>query len=78
MQHTDSQALWIDVDGMRLHCLTAGASGSPVILLHGGGLDSAALSWGEVMGPLSAHHRIFAPDLPGYGQVVGNFLDTGT
>lgn len=68
MQQTDSQAIWIDVDGMRLHCLTAGESGSLVVLLHGAGLDSAALSWGEVIGPLSAHHCIFAPDLPGYGQ----------
>lgn len=67
MRRTDLQAIWIDVDGMRLHCLTAGESGSPVVLLHGAGLDSAALSWGEVIGPLSTHHRIFAPDLPGYG-----------
>ena len=41
MQHTDSQATWLDIEGMRLHCLTAGESGSPVVLLHGGGLDSA-------------------------------------
>ena len=68
MQHADSQAIWIDVDGMHLHCLTAGENGSPVVLLHGAGLDSASLSWGEVMGPLSAHRRIFALDLPGYGQ----------
>ncbi|HEX6551973.1 MAG TPA: alpha/beta hydrolase [Ktedonobacteraceae bacterium] len=68
MQQTVPQDIWIDVDGMRLHCLTAGENGSPVVLLHGAGLDSAALSWGEVIGPLSMHHRIFAPDLPGYGQ----------
>jgi pimeloyl-ACP methyl ester carboxylesterase len=67
MQHTASQTIWLDIDGMRLHCLTAGENGSPVVLLHGAGLDSATLSWGEVMGPLSAHHRLFAPDLPGYG-----------
>ena len=68
MHYPDSQATWLDIDGLRLHYLTAGENGSPVVLLHGGGLDSAALSWGEVMGPLSAHHRVFAPDLPGYGQ----------
>ncbi|QBD74998.1 alpha/beta hydrolase [Ktedonosporobacter rubrisoli] len=68
MPITDSQAIWLDIDGLRLHCLTAGTSGSPVLMLHGGGLDSAVLSWGEVLGPLAAQHRIFALDLPGYGQ----------
>ena len=68
MQQTELQATWLDVDGMRIHCLIAGESGSPVVLLHGAGVDSATLSWGKVIGPLSAHHRVFAPDLPGYGQ----------
>lgn len=68
MQHGASQAIWLDMEGMRLHCLTAGDNGSPVVLLHGASLDSASLSWGEVIGPLSAHHRVFAPDLPGYGR----------
>lgn len=68
MQHTASQAIWIDLDDIQLHCLTAGATGSVVVLLHGAGLDSATLSWGEVIGPLAAQHRVFAPDLPGYGD----------
>jgi pimeloyl-ACP methyl ester carboxylesterase len=40
-----------------------------VVLLHGGGLDSASLSWGEV-GPrlAAAGYRVIAPDHPGYGQ----------
>ena len=59
---------WLEIDGLRIHCFVAGETGSPVILLHGGGLDSAFLSWGKVIGPLSDHHRIFVPDLPGYGQ----------
>ena len=60
--------IWLEVDGLRIHCIVAGESGSPVMLLHGGGLDSALLSWGQVIGPLSEHHHVFAPDLPGYGQ----------
>lgn len=68
MRQTMFQAIWLDVDGMRIHCLTAGESGTPVVLLHGAGADSASLSWGKVIGPLSAHYQIFAPDLPGYGQ----------
>ena len=44
-------------------------SGSPVLLLHGGGADSAELSWGEV-GPAlaAAGHRVIAPDHPGFGR----------
>lgn len=39
------------------------------MLLHGAGADSARLSWGEVIAPLAeSGHRVFAPDLPGYGE----------
>lgn len=42
---------------------------STVLLLHGGGLDSAWLSWGSVGGELAAAgHRVIAPDHPGYGH----------
>ncbi|WP_413319298.1 alpha/beta hydrolase [Agrococcus sp. 1P02AA] len=45
-------------------------TGAPptLLLLHGGGLDSALLSWGEIGGELaSAGYRVIAPDHPGYG-----------
>ncbi|KRG12174.1 alpha/beta fold hydrolase [Lederbergia galactosidilytica] len=54
-----------DID---VNCYMAGESGSPVILLHGAGVDSAKISWSEVIGFLSKKHRVFAPDLPGYGE----------
>ncbi|WP_326547235.1 alpha/beta hydrolase [Mycolicibacterium sp. ND9-15] len=40
-----------------------------VVLLHGGGVDSASLSWAGV-GPrlAAAECRVLAPDHPGYGQ----------
>lgn len=57
---------WVEVDGHRLHYLTAG-NGTPVILLHGGIIDSAALSWGGVIGPLAKTHRVIALDMLGYG-----------
>lgn len=45
------------------------APGSTVLLLHGGGLDSAWLSWGGIGGELAAAgHRVIAPDHPGYGH----------
>lgn len=39
------------------------------MLLHGGGVDNASLSWGGV-GPrlAAAGYRVVAPDHPGYGQ----------
>ncbi len=42
---------------------------SNVLLLHGGGLDSASLSWGQT-GPAlaAAGYRVVAPDLPGFGS----------
>jgi pimeloyl-ACP methyl ester carboxylesterase len=62
--HTD----FIDVGGRRIHYYHAGQSGSPLVLLHGGGVDSAWISWEELIAPLAAGHRVLVPDLPGYGQ----------
>lgn len=62
------ESKWLTVDGLRIHYLTAGESGSPVVLLHGAGIDSAHLSWEEAIGPLAGEHRVYAPDLPGYGR----------
>lgn len=40
-----------------------------VLLLHGGGVDNAVLSWGGVAPRLAqAGYRVIAPDHPGYGQ----------
>lgn len=44
-------------------------TGIPVLLLHGGGADSAELSWSEVGAALAdAGHRVIAPDHPGFGH----------
>ena len=60
---------WVEGGGLRIRCLTAGeANNAPVLLLHGGGYDSASLSYGKSMGPISKQHRVFAPDWPGYGR----------
>ena len=56
------------VQGLRVHYYTAGQDGLAVILLHGGGTDSALLSWREVIPALGEAHRVYAPDWPGYGQ----------
>ncbi len=56
------------IGGLRVHYFHAGKAGCCVILLHGGGLDSARLSWSSVLPALAQSHRVFAPDLPGYGE----------
>lgn len=58
---------WLDVDGLRLRGWTAGDTGPVLVLLHGGGLDSACLSWGHALDSLGARCRVFAFDWPGYG-----------
>ena len=59
---------WVEVEGLRIHYLQAGAQGTPVVLLHGGGLDSAALTYRFTIGPLAKQHRVIAPDWPGFGE----------
>lgn len=43
----------------------------PVLLVHGGGYDNAAMSWHQVFGPLSRERLVLAPDLPGFGYTEG-------
>ena len=57
----------VTVDGTRLRYLTGGAGETPLILLHGGIIDAAHISWGELLGPLAARTRVYALNLPGYG-----------
>ncbi len=55
------------VAGLRVHSLAAGETGQPVIFVHGGGLDAAALSWWPSLLAFAGEYRVVAPDLPGYG-----------
>lgn len=41
---------------------------TPLILLHGGGGDSALVSFGSALVALGQRRRVIAPDLPGYGD----------
>ena len=56
----------IMVAGSPVRAYRAGA-GPALVLLHGGGLDDAQLSWAPVWPALSGHAQLLAPDLPGYG-----------
>jgi len=59
----------LTIRGLRTHILGAGDDNAqPVVLLHGGGTDSARLSWDPVIPALAQGFCVFAPDLPGYGE----------
>jgi hypothetical protein len=54
--------IWFEVEGLHVCCLTAGASGTLALLLHGSGIDSAGFSYKHVIEPLALKHRVFVPD----------------
>ncbi|GAB3714649.1 alpha/beta fold hydrolase [Mariniluteicoccus flavus] len=62
----------LDLDGRCLSFLWGEPAGEPrgdVLLLHGGGLDNALLSWGDLAPRLvEAGWRVAAPDHPGFGE----------
>ncbi len=58
---------FVTAAGRRIHYYQAGEQGSPVVLLHGGGIDSAMVSWRLTLPALAESHVVYAPDLPGYG-----------
>ena len=59
---------WIEIDGLQIHYLSRGGESSTLVLIHGGGADSAVLSWGPAMDELASTCRVIAPDLPGFGE----------
>jgi pimeloyl-ACP methyl ester carboxylesterase len=46
---------------------THGGQGRPVLFIHGLG-SSGYMEWRFNLEPLAARHRVYAPDLPGYGR----------
>ncbi|MCT9096890.1 alpha/beta fold hydrolase [Haloarchaeobius sp. HME9146] len=57
------------LDGRRIHYRRAGVDGPTVVLLHGGGVDDAELSWKLTIEELAdAGYQVYAPDWPGYGE----------
>jgi pimeloyl-ACP methyl ester carboxylesterase len=57
------------INGLRLHYLADGdPDAPPALLLHGGGIDSAWISWRHLIPALAETHRVLALDFPGYGR----------
>lgn len=59
---------YITLNGLKLHYLSAGDQGPPLLLLHGTALDSAELTYGQLMPTLGQNFRVIALDWPGYGK----------
>jgi pimeloyl-ACP methyl ester carboxylesterase len=59
------QSRFANVNGVRLHYLTAG-KGDPVVLLHG--YAETSHMWRPLIAELAATHAVVAPDLRGAGQ----------
>jgi pimeloyl-ACP methyl ester carboxylesterase len=56
----------ISLNGTQLHYVSAGTAGSPVMLVHG--FPETWWVFRKLIPLLSAHHRVFAPDLRGFGD----------
>lgn len=71
------QSQFAEVDGIKLHYLTAG-HGPAVILLHG--YTQTSRMWRPLIPTLAARFTVIAPDLPGIGdsEVPNNGLDMKT
>lgn len=56
----------VDLDGAELHYVSAGTTGSPVLLVHG--FPETWWVFHKLIPLLSKHHRVFAVDLRGFGD----------
>ena len=68
-QRRDSKVLhsgFVDLGRLRVHH-TYGGRGSAVVFIHGLG-SSGYMEWRLNLEHVAARHRVFAPDMPGYGR----------
>jgi pimeloyl-ACP methyl ester carboxylesterase len=56
----------VRLNGTELHYVSAGNAGPPVVLVHG--FPETWWAFHKLIPLLSAHHRVFAPDLRGFGD----------
>lgn len=56
----------VSLNGTELHYVSAGTAGTPVMLVHG--FPETWWVFHKLIPLLSEHHRVFAPDLRGFGD----------
>jgi pimeloyl-ACP methyl ester carboxylesterase len=59
------ESLHVEVNGLRMHAVVAG-EGWPLVLVHG--LGTSAMCWEHNVEPLSRCGRVYAVDMPGFGE----------
>jgi pimeloyl-ACP methyl ester carboxylesterase len=57
---------FLDLGALRVHHMYGG-HGSPLLFIHGLG-SSGYMEWRHNLEPAAVRHRVFAPDMPGYGR----------
>ena len=57
---------FIELGALRVHHMEGG-HGSPVVFIHGLG-SSGYMEWRRNLEPTALDHRVYAPDMPGYGR----------
>jgi pimeloyl-ACP methyl ester carboxylesterase len=60
----DVAGKFVQIGSKKIRYIDAG-SGIPLVFIHGFG--SSVFSWRKNIEPISRHHRVCAPDLPGFG-----------
>lgn len=60
------EELFLNLDGIKIHCMAAG-EGKPVVLLHGWGASWHVWQW-TIPSLVEANFRVYAPDLIGHGD----------
>lgn len=66
-QNKSYKHAWVDVGGIRAHYIEAGR-GPTLVLVHGAlPWSSGEANYGSVIGLLSEHFRVIAPDVVGFG-----------
>ncbi|MGY5766293.1 alpha/beta fold hydrolase [Brachybacterium sp. DNPG3] len=68
-----ADARHVDTAAGRLRVLHGGAPRQervPTVLLHGGGTDSAAISWYRLIARLGQEREVWAIDMPGFGGSI--------
>jgi pimeloyl-ACP methyl ester carboxylesterase len=58
---------FVEVDGTRVHHVYGGRGSPPVLFVHGLG-SAGYLEWRFNLPVIGRSHRVFAPDLPGFGR----------